>query len=447
MIQKSLTFTLLLFILFTNYTIAQSKTELFNSEVNIDKALELANKNNKTIFIDCYTTWCGPCKQMEKVIFPNDTIREFLNANFECFRLQMDETPNDSKYVQAQYKLADSINKLYRITSYPTFLFISPQGQLRHKATGYKDVVNFMKTANTALVSEKYNDPNSKYDSLINQFDKGKINYSEMPYLIDKARSFYDTVKLKLLITTFQRYLEKCDKSELYKPSTYLYLKKFLNRKSKLFSRVLNNSKERDQYTTRAIFIIDAVIQREYIFPITKTTITMRRTSSDNSEFNWVMILDTLTKHFDKEIVQRNIIGTKVIWYAYNNNIDSLATNYLHLLEMRGTDTLDHFEDFMMNYFAWSIFNNISNNKILLDICDWMADLVRRNPSKYASLETYANLLYKVGKSEEAIKCQQQSIAMIINKNIKFKDLPVYQKRLSLMKEGKPTWEPGITTF
>ena len=32
--------------------------------------LDQAKKENKLVFVDCYTTWCGPCKWMEANVFP-----------------------------------------------------------------------------------------------------------------------------------------------------------------------------------------------------------------------------------------------------------------------------------------------------------------------------------------------------------------------------------------
>ncbi len=34
------------------------------------EVLEKAKQTNKPIFIDVYTSWCGPCKKMSKDIFP-----------------------------------------------------------------------------------------------------------------------------------------------------------------------------------------------------------------------------------------------------------------------------------------------------------------------------------------------------------------------------------------
>ena len=35
------------------------------------EALEAAKSENKLVFMDCYTSWCGPCKNVAKTVFPN----------------------------------------------------------------------------------------------------------------------------------------------------------------------------------------------------------------------------------------------------------------------------------------------------------------------------------------------------------------------------------------
>ena len=36
-----------------------------------------AKKQNKIIFIDCYTSWCGPCKWMAKNVFTDKKVGDF----------------------------------------------------------------------------------------------------------------------------------------------------------------------------------------------------------------------------------------------------------------------------------------------------------------------------------------------------------------------------------
>ena len=42
------------------------------------EAIELAAKENKMVFIDFYTTWCGPCKMMHPVL--EDLKKQLVNS-------------------------------------------------------------------------------------------------------------------------------------------------------------------------------------------------------------------------------------------------------------------------------------------------------------------------------------------------------------------------------
>ena len=48
----------------------------------LEEAKEIAKRENKLIFIDCYTTWCGPCKMLSKFVFTDPEMGEFYNENF-----------------------------------------------------------------------------------------------------------------------------------------------------------------------------------------------------------------------------------------------------------------------------------------------------------------------------------------------------------------------------
>src|SRR3972149_4785135 len=69
-----------------------------------------AKKENKIIFIDCYTSWCGPCKQMDKEVFTNDSVVDFYNKNFTNGKRDMEKGEG--------IELA----KKYEINAYPTFI-------------------------------------------------------------------------------------------------------------------------------------------------------------------------------------------------------------------------------------------------------------------------------------------------------------------------------------
>ena len=43
---------------------------------------EKAIKEKRMIFMDCYTSWCGPCKGLAQNVFPQKKVGDFLNSNF-----------------------------------------------------------------------------------------------------------------------------------------------------------------------------------------------------------------------------------------------------------------------------------------------------------------------------------------------------------------------------
>jgi len=45
-------------------------------------ALAKAESEGKMLFVDAYTTWCGPCKKMASVVFPDPKVGAFFNEQF-----------------------------------------------------------------------------------------------------------------------------------------------------------------------------------------------------------------------------------------------------------------------------------------------------------------------------------------------------------------------------
>ncbi len=110
----------------------------FVKDLTWEQVKEKAKIEKKFIFLDCYTTWCGPCKEMEKKVYVNDTVGSYFNQHFLSVKVQMDKTDNDDHYIQQWYDEAAAMLKRYRVTAFPTFIFLSPEGDIVHKDIGYK---------------------------------------------------------------------------------------------------------------------------------------------------------------------------------------------------------------------------------------------------------------------------------------------------------------------
>jgi thiol-disulfide isomerase/thioredoxin len=117
--------------------------------------LEKAKKENKYIFVDCYTTWCGPCKWMAKNIFTNDSVGLFYNINFINFKQDMEKGEGPA------------LLKQWGIYAYPTFLFFDPNGNPVHRIMGGMAQDKFIQEGQTALGGS------SNLDSLAKKYNNG----------------------------------------------------------------------------------------------------------------------------------------------------------------------------------------------------------------------------------------------------------------------------------
>lgn len=113
-------------------------TALATEGINFEKKLtwaeikDKAKKEQKMIFFDAFTSWCGPCQYLEKSIYTNRGVASYYNSNFINAKFDMEQ--------------GEGINlaKEFNIMAYPTLLFFSPEGNLLHKNIGAMEAPAFI---------------------------------------------------------------------------------------------------------------------------------------------------------------------------------------------------------------------------------------------------------------------------------------------------------------
>ena len=96
-------------------------------QTNLEDVLKIAQKDDKIVFVDVYTNWCKPCKEMDKFVFSDARIGRFFNKNFVNFKLNA-QTPENRK-----------IARQYGVSAYPTLLFLDKNGEALLSSMGYID--------------------------------------------------------------------------------------------------------------------------------------------------------------------------------------------------------------------------------------------------------------------------------------------------------------------
>src|SRR5260221_4585806 len=90
-------------IVLVHYTFGQAEGIHFEQGLTWNEIRAKANAENKFIFMDCYTTWCGPCKFMDVQIFPQEEVGRYFNSHFISVRVQMDRTDKDKDSIRRWY--------------------------------------------------------------------------------------------------------------------------------------------------------------------------------------------------------------------------------------------------------------------------------------------------------------------------------------------------------
>ncbi|MBK8502282.1 MAG: thioredoxin family protein [Saprospiraceae bacterium] len=134
----------LVYFLFCQLVIGQKEELAINFIDNdLNAALDQAKKDQILIFIDAYTTWCGPCKMMDRDVFTDSAVGQFFNTNFVNLKLDMEKGSGIG------------VAQKYQVRGYPSFLFINAEGVLIHQGIGYQPVPAFMGMATVALDPSK----------------------------------------------------------------------------------------------------------------------------------------------------------------------------------------------------------------------------------------------------------------------------------------------------
>jgi len=116
--------------LMLGFAFCQAQVQFF--EGSWSEVLQEAKKRDKPIFVDFYTSWCGPCKLMTKTTFANTNVGDYLNNNYIAYKVDCEK----GEGVQLAEK--------FEVYSYPTLCFFDKNGKLQNKEIGYKNADEFL---------------------------------------------------------------------------------------------------------------------------------------------------------------------------------------------------------------------------------------------------------------------------------------------------------------
>ena len=178
-------------------------------ELTMQEALALAGKEKKMIFIDFYTTWCGPCKMMSSEVFTQEQVGTYFNRVFVNMK------------VDAEKGEGVELAKKYQVRAYPTFVVLRADGTEVYRTSGARPAEEFIDKIRKGI------DPKWSPEGLARRYKKGE----RTPELVNEyALLQMETGNIELGNQVIREYFNKLSDKKRVKPENlFLYTRYALN--------------------------------------------------------------------------------------------------------------------------------------------------------------------------------------------------------------------------
>jgi thioredoxin-related protein len=425
-----------------------------------------AKTEKKYIFVDCYATWCGPCKWMDENVLSDHEVTDFLNSHFITIKLQMDQTANDTEKTKKWSDFAKEFSKKYDVKAYPSYLVFTADGNIIHRFSGSAKKDYFISNVENSLNKK------TQYYFVKENYTR----YSKDSSFLFKAMNICLEANDKVLAKKIlDKYLHVTHNpltkesiitlSQLIDSSGDRSFQIFLSK-----SQNINKIMEKDGFTEKQLA---KVLKREWIDPvfigkdeIRDWSLTANKITAKYPALN-KQTLKLLLAGFQNGIIKHELFPfyrsqTAVNWDSMrvvlanrypNADLDEpLSKEEFKDISSRkewekaAQLTLQYLDKYAssltymeINDYVWDhVFQHSADTSYLKRALKWSRYTVDKLDDPHF-LDTYANLLYKLGEKDNAILFENKALAAAVK--TQQKDIKSYEETLYKMTKGIKTWK------
>lgn len=338
-----------------------------------------AKKENKLIFLDAYASWCGPCKLMDKNIFPLKSVGDFYNGNFVNAKIDMEKGEGVA------------LAKKYGVSAYPTYLFIDGDGKEVHRTLGYVEENDFLQFAKDAM------DPSKRIGALQKEYENGKKDLVFLKKLAEMTMFSDATFSGRVLDTYFTEKkkqnldLEKEDVTILMMAARSANPKALetFGKHQEALTKVLGEKSYTNFYNGQKV---NAAINKAY--------------NKETKTFDEGLFYTETASILSKEEAAKAITKAKA---SRALKAKDFAT-YEKLI-------LESYQDFSkasaneLNSAAWNFYENVTNKTSLEKAVTWALQSIKLSEN-FANTDTLAHLYSKLGDKTNAKLWAEKSVSL-----------------------------------
>lgn len=403
----------------------------FERSLSWKEIKDRARAERKYIFVDCYATWCSPCKRMDREVYPVEKVGNFMNAHFISVKVQLDSSDKDDRYIRQWYSDAKAIIDRYAVKGFPTYLYFSPDGEIVHRAEGSLSDSIFL------LISSNSLDSNRQYYTVLRKYQRGQLEYESMPNLIQMAYTNGDKGQAdRITVDYLRNYLDRMSEEQAFSVISKEFMRQYilndLSSGDQLFEMLYHDGWRYDEITHSKEFsmsIINSIITREEINPKLWPESVAIKTNP-----NWAALEQAIARKYGEDYSQRTVLMAKLRWYNEKKDWREISRYTVQKIDKFGLDTIGAMSRLVTNNIMYGIlFQHSTDSTEIEKAVKWMREIVDLAPNDATYIDTYANLLYKSGEKRCALKWERQAHKISPN------DTEI-QEALKKMEKGEPTW-------
>ena len=342
------------------------------------ETLEASKTENKPIFIDCYTTWCGPCKWMTANIFTINAVADYFNENYIAVKFDMEKGEGLD------------LAKQFKIRAYPTLIHANANEEILFVSVGAsQDPKSYIANAKQAM------DPNKNLPYYIANKDEIFSDSKEMLNYF-KVMSSANMVSQSDVDTYFEQFPVK----EWTSASNWEIITMTVrDGNNSVFKTVVENDQlfidkhgdDASEFMANIYFYDLANMFYRAKTDEQKTAYAKKKSEVLTSDFSQIAKVEFMINSFEAERTGD--------WETFSKLNSENGLKYY-------SDNPDK-----LNGIAWSMFEN-TENPVYLNSALAMAEKATKMSDSHAILDTYANLLLVTGNPQKALEIETKALEL-----------------------------------
>lgn len=335
--------------------------------------------------MDAYASWCGPCKLLERNVFPVKEVGDYYNANFINSRFDMEKGEGRD------------IARKYGINSFPSLLFLNGNGEVVFKGLGYMEVSDFISMGKDVL------DPENKLEKRIEKFHAGENNQEFLMKLM-KDTSQNDFVFAQKVS---ERYFKAIEKNELTKDDAGILL---------YFTKSTDdeNFKIFEKRKPELLKIIPENVLNDFEKQLRLTTIIQKSIDYTNVKIDNNYLVTEATKVIGDKDAKTLSSKLRMDFYFNNKDFSEYEKAAVEYYEVPVDFSAEE-----LNKISWDFFLYVSNPSSLQKAVDWSLEAIKKQEDNI-NTDTLARIYYKLNDKKNAKKWAERSIELAKKNNAEY---------------------------